>query len=333
MLYKLDPKQKVIKRVTRIMFKDFGWEEREFQELLFDNLNEIIQTEELLVIMQSRRWQEEPDLMAVDEEGDLWIFELKVWETKTENILQALRYGQKFGQFEYEDLNQLYRRHSKGQQLLDAHRYRYPDSKIIREQFNQKQHFVVIANGLDIATRQAISFWVKSGLDIKPWIYRLYKANRVLYLEFNPFRGMEDNPFEDIESNYYVVNTNQAWNKANEREMLKERKAAAYYSDKETVRRIQYKDRVFLYSSGKGIIAGGIAKSKHKIRDYKGDSDVEYYVELGSFHQCDPPISPSEIRELIRRFNKCECNFRPTCWFVPNESGREIWKELVKRSS
>lgn len=58
--------------------------------------------------MQSRQWQEEPDLMAIDENGDLWIFELKAWESRQSNLLQALRYGQKYGQYDYDDLDEIY---------------------------------------------------------------------------------------------------------------------------------------------------------------------------------------------------------------------------------
>lgn len=47
--------------------------------------------------MQPRKWQEKPDLMALDREGNLYIFEIKVWESRNENLLQILRYGQLFG--------------------------------------------------------------------------------------------------------------------------------------------------------------------------------------------------------------------------------------------
>ena len=51
--------------------------------------------------MQSRRWQEEPDLMAVDKNGYLYIFELKAWESHPSNLLQVLRYAQLYGPSKY----------------------------------------------------------------------------------------------------------------------------------------------------------------------------------------------------------------------------------------
>lgn len=329
MLFKINPKTVELTRVKRVTLSDFSWNERKLQELLFRNLDEVIQTEELLVISQSRNYQEEPDLMALDENGDLWIFELKAWESEPENILQALRYGQIFGQYNYEDLDRVYERVSPKQRLLDAHHQRYPEKRIQTEDFNRKQHFVIITNGLDIATRQAINFWMASGLVIMPWIYRLYQEDGSLYLEFNPFRRTIDNPFEDIESRYFIVNTNRAYIREAEAEMLEEKKAAAYYSSKETIMRIQPGDRVFLYGNEDGIIAGGAVKSQFKKKDRRGDRDAEYFVNLKSFRRCNPPMSASEIHHIT----DVQYPFMHTCMQITDKSGELLWKELVRRSA
>lgn len=67
LLFRLNPTKNEIDIVSRVRLKDFGWDERKLQNLLFQNLDRVIQEEELLLVMQSRRWQEEPDLMAIDE--------------------------------------------------------------------------------------------------------------------------------------------------------------------------------------------------------------------------------------------------------------------------
>lgn len=76
--------------------------------------------------------------MAVDENGDLWIFELKAWESQPSNILQALRYGQKYGQYNYNGLDEVYSRFTK-EKLIDAHKKRFPDKNITMEQFNRNE--------------------------------------------------------------------------------------------------------------------------------------------------------------------------------------------------
>ena len=60
----------------------FGLDERKLQDILFRSLDRLFPDDELILLMQSRHWQEEPDLMAIDKEGNLFIFELKAWEFK-----------------------------------------------------------------------------------------------------------------------------------------------------------------------------------------------------------------------------------------------------------
>jgi len=330
MLFGLDPIKNEIKIVSRVRLKDFGWDERKFQSLLFQNLDRVIQEEELMLISQSRRWQEEPDLMAIDEKGDLWIFELKAWESQESNILQALRYGQKYGQYDYDDLNELFSKFAK-KQMIDAYKDRFPDQNITKEQFNKNQHFIIVTNGLDIRTREAIIYWRERKLDVKPWIYRIYKTkNKELFLEFNTFR-MKDDPFEDIEEGYFIVNTNISHGKEDDEDMLKGKKAAAFFDPwKKSIRRINPGDKVFLYRSGEGIVARGIAKDRYKKKAYHDDpdyADEEYYVELKDFSLCSPPLTPSEINEKTG----IDYRFMKTCFAIDKESGEKIWREISRR--
>lgn len=330
MLFELNPSKNEVNIVGRVRLKDFGWDERKFQNLLFQNLDRVVQEEELLLIMQSRRWQEEPDLMAIDENGDLWIFELKAWESHQSNILQALRYGQRYGQYSYDDLNETFSKFAKGK-LIEAHNKRFPDENITMEQFNKDQHFVIMTNGLDIQTREAIIFWRERGLDVRPWIYRIYETkNKKLYLELNTFR-MKDDPFEDIEEGYFIVNTNIKHSKKDDRDMLKRKKAAAFFDPwKKSIKRIQSGDRVFLYRSRTGIVARGIAKGRYKRKAYHDDpedADEEYYVELKKFLICKSPLTPSDIQNITG----INYRFMKTCFAVDKESGNKIWKEISRR--
>ncbi len=57
-----------------------GLDERALQTILFRTLDRLFLDDELILLMQSRSWQEEPDLMAIDKNGFFYIFELKAWE-------------------------------------------------------------------------------------------------------------------------------------------------------------------------------------------------------------------------------------------------------------
>lgn len=330
MLFELDAKNQNIEDVSRVRLKEFGWDERMFQNLLFDHLDKVIQDEDLLLIAQSRLWQEEPDLMGVDERGDLWIFEIKAWESEESNILQALRYGQKYGQFDYEQLNNLYRdKHSED--LIKAFQRHFPDRKVVEDEFNRNQHFIILTNGLDFRTRQAILFWHggNRNLDVKPWIYRIYRTrNNELYLEFNTFRPT-DNPYEDIMEDYFLVNTNITHDPRDDNEMLTQKKAAAFFDTKERIKKIQPGNHVFLYRSGEGIVARGIARSRYKKRAYHdnpNEANEEYYVPLKNFLKCSGTVSHVDILSITG--NKYRVS---TCIGIDQESGAKIWKEISQR--
>ena len=158
MLFRVETSTRSVLRVEGRQLRDYGISERDFQAILFDNIERFLPDEELLTIAQSRNWQEEPDILALDEEGRLFIFELKVWEARSENILQALRYGQKFGQYSYEKLNDLFTKfNDQGRSLEEVHRRVFGiEPSLQRERFNNKQVFVIVTNGLDFKTREAV---------------------------------------------------------------------------------------------------------------------------------------------------------------------------------
>jgi hypothetical protein len=97
MLLSVNPKTRFAERKRTERLSSFGLDERGLQDILFKSLDRLFADDELFLLMQSRAWQEEPDLMAVDKDGNLYIFELKVWESQSSNLLQVLRYGQKYG--------------------------------------------------------------------------------------------------------------------------------------------------------------------------------------------------------------------------------------------
>ena len=60
MIFKLDKVGHSIRSLRRSRLFEIDWKEEDLQQLLFRNLEKVLQDEELLLIMQSRKWQEEP---------------------------------------------------------------------------------------------------------------------------------------------------------------------------------------------------------------------------------------------------------------------------------
>ncbi|HFD33439.1 MAG TPA: hypothetical protein ENJ28_12125 [Gammaproteobacteria bacterium] len=331
MLLKVDIKAKLAERIRGVSLQTFGLDERAFQDILYRSLDKLIPDDELLLLMQSRQWQEEPDLMAIDKEGKLYIFELKAWESRSENILQVLRYGQIFGSYKYEDLNRLYRKfENEGRSLAESYKAIFGQG-LAKEKFNNSQVFVVMTNGIDYKTREAIQYWRQQALDVRPWIYRVYKdTNSDMLLEISTFTSI-DNPYEDISEGYHILNTNIANSQDDHESMLKEKIAAAYFSPwKHKIENLEKGDVVFLYQSGVGIVAVGKASGKLRIRNYHNDQkhiDEEYFMKLNQFHLLGYPMSAAEIKEITG----VNYRFMSTMFSVDAESGKKLYKEALSR--
>ena len=329
MIFKLQKHKHNITRVQRNRLSDIGWKEEDFQKLLFKNMEKVLQDEELLLIMQSRKWQEEPDLMAIGSNGDLYIFELKAWESHEYNLLQALRYGQIYGQYSYESLNDLFLKFfPESQDLLKALNNKFGTS-LTAGTMNNQQHFIVITNGLDFKTRQAILYWSEKGIDIRSWVYRVYKLTEDdVLVEFDTFRIRED-PYEDIEEGFYILNTNYRNDPSDDEDMINNQKAAAYFDPwKRNIAKLKKGDKVFLYRSGEGVVAVGIASGKLERKPYHGEEkhkDEEYCMKLDKFRKLRQPLPASDIK----RITGVNYRFMSTMFAVDKDSGDKLWDFIL----
>ena len=61
MLLRIDTSTRAATRVQGERLKAFDLDERGLQSILFNSLDRLLPDEELLLISQSRQWQEEPD--------------------------------------------------------------------------------------------------------------------------------------------------------------------------------------------------------------------------------------------------------------------------------
>ena len=326
MIFNLDKKNSQIFRRKSIRLFDVNWKEEDFQKMMYKNLDVLLPEDEILLIMQSRKWQKEPDLMAIDKNGDLYIFELKAWESDDTNLLQVLKYGQIFGQSSYADLNKLFLKffpNTKG--LLTTLNEKF-DVNLKESDINQKQKFILITNGLDFKTRATIEYWSAQGVKISSWIYKVYQVENEILLDFNTFRKTP-NPYEDIDEGYYILNTNIQGGSPDEEDMLKNKKAAAYFEPwKYKIEKLNKGDKVFLYRSETGIIAKGIATGEVEKLPYRENStdhkDEEYYMKLDKFKVLSNPINASEIKKIAG----VNYVFMQTMFSIDKQTGEQLWK-------
>lgn len=326
MLLKINTKTRSAERCRTERLQSFGLNEPDLQGILFKSLDRLFPDDELILLMQSRHWREEPDLMAIDKYGNLFIFELKAWESLSENLLQVLRYGQIYGASKYEELDAWYKKATdQSQSLKSAYKAKF-DAELSEDKFNQNQVFVVMTNGLDFRTREAIQYWRSRGLDVRPWVYRIYRVgNDEMHLEMSPFRVI-DNPYEDIAEGYYILNTNYSNNPQNHEDMVKHGKAAAYLDPwKFKIERLVKGDVVFLYQSGIGIVAFGDADGKLEKLPHEGDADEEYSMKLRKFQRLSQPLRAADIK----RITGINHVFMGTIFGLDADSGKKI-KQFIE---
>lgn len=327
MIFDLETTTKKIEKLHSKTLKNIDWLEKDLQELLFGNIEKIIEENDLFIIMQSREWQEEPDLMAIDNKGDLFIFELKAWESEDKNLLQVLRYGQIFGQNSYDELNSLYRKHfPENDTLIDSINEKF-ELQLKENDINNKQHFVIITNGLDYKTREAILYWRSQGLDTRSWIYRIYEVESKILFEINTFE-INENPYSDVEAGYYILNTNKNNSVDDHNDMLQNKKAAAYFDPwKRKIEKLKNGNVVFLYESSIGIVAYGYCSGKINKANYQGDEQYyneEYFTKLNRFVKLENPITARKIKEITG----VNYRFLSTIFSIDEDSAKTILKYI-----
>lgn len=285
MLFTLNLKDKSeIRQVATCTLADHEFTEKDLENIISKNIAKIIPENQLMVLFQERPFDEAADIYAIDQKGDLYIFELKRWQSHQENILQVLRYGQRYGQYSYDQLNDLLKKYTRHDDIdLSTKHYEYfqesIECKLEHSHFNNDQHFIVITNGIDSATLNAIRYWKEKGLNIDSLPYKVYTIEDKPFLEINTYNP-ENEVFIDRQEGYYIVNTNITWMEEAYKDMLENQKAAAYYDRKWGIANIHKGDTVYLYHTGVGIVACGKAQDDYNSKEINGDPDEEYFIPL-----------------------------------------------------
>lgn len=332
LFYLNDSNKKLLETVKRSNLALINWTEKDLEDLIANNISKIISEDTLMTIFQERRGKEEPDILAIDKTGTLYIFELKRWKSDKENLLQALRYGQIFGQYDYHLLDELYKK-SKGNvtELIEDHKNYFnlgPNEEIRKEDFNRKQHFLIITDGTDIDTRQAINYWRKTGLLIDAIIYRVYETlPGEKIIEFNTYSPEED--VIEFEEGCYILNTNIKNSHQDDDDMIKNSKAAAYYDPwKHKINKIQKGDKVFLYRSGTGIVAMGRGCgviTKKNYHDLPTEANEEYYTTLDDFKILKKPLAAGDLKQITG----VDYRFMSTMFGIGKENGDKVWNYII----
>ena len=333
MLYKYE--NNTLEKLGYYSYSYFKGKEKDLENLLAENLNDLyMEDAQLMPIFQERQRQEEPDLLAVDKNGNLVVFELKRGEVKGDTTIQVMRYTQNYGQKSYFELNKIYKKYNlTGLELKNAHKEAFGLDKALDEsEFNKKQKMVIVGNSLDISLINAVEYWKNKKLDIDFLPYRFYKINKEIYFEL--FAKPYDYHLNVLDKKGIIFDTCRSYYENAVWDMFKDKKISAYNSASKFIKSFNKGDYVFYYHKGWGIIGAGIIKSSQpkEISSNKGRElyhTVELLTPVIANENEIKYILPSEICELLgKNFYWASTTKKP---YLTEKESKKLVDELIER--
>jgi len=274
--------------------------EKDLENLLADHLYQTLyQQAPLMPLFQERSLQKEADLYALNEEGDLVIFELKRGGAGSGAVHQVLRYAQDAGQWSYADLARKYSTYTgEDQELRGAHKREFElDAPLPKEHFNRDQHLRVVGNAADTDLVDAVNYWTRQGLNLSFVPYRIYELDDSLYFEF--FAKPNDQRVNPADRKGVLFDTNRSYDPEAIWDMIEKKRIAAYGDAKKQADYISRGDLVFYSHKGHGIVAA--AKVVSDTKEAGPDEwyhDVEFKTPAPTRRGKLPAMSFSDVQDV-----------------------------------
>jgi len=259
MLFQIEESNEAFTGLQAVEFKDFssfGKKEKELENLIANNLLEtLFENQKLLTIHQERQGQAEADIYAIDENGDLVIFELKRASAGEDAVLQALRYSQIAGQWSYSKLEKIFKEYTQSKtSLAKAHKEAFNlEDEHEHFHFNRSQKLIVIGSAADASLISAVDYWKSKGLNINFIPYRIYSLHGKNYFEFfaHPY-DIHSNPGH---TKGVIFDTNKSYNEDSMWDMMSHSTVEAYGDTKRFIKYLYTNDIIFYSHKGYGIVA------------------------------------------------------------------------------
>lgn len=333
MIFEIQRDGKAAPRLVRISsLTEEKWSEKDLENYLRIHLPSLI-SDDLMVIAQSRPGQAEADLLGLDRQGELWIFELKKVATSADNLLQVMRYSQNSANLSVDDLSDLYLSHTgkKSDSLvIDFCKHFGFVSPSAAQHWGsalaQRHHLVVIAEGTDEEAIQAVSHWQRSGVDIQLWPYRIHTGDKIAFQFELPDLFIKGRQISRGGPGIFLVNTARKSQPSSPLEEYMLRNECALATAEPwlfKINRVLTGSRVLLYANRAGIIAIGVATAEK--RNIELEKDRGRIVRLRDFRKLKSPLSAAAIRAIAGPNYPLLQTLRK----LPDEIGEELWAQCV----
>lgn len=127
---------------------------------------------------------EELDLLAIDNEGDLVVIELKKNKTPRDVVAQVLDYASSVAALGEDELDVVVQKqHGESanlQELMEKRFGIYADIEI-----NLRQKIIIVASAIDSSVQRVVKYLAKNGLDINVMFFSFYRERDMEFLARN----------------------------------------------------------------------------------------------------------------------------------------------------
>lgn len=280
MLFKLQEVDGRFAKIEPVEFKDFssfGNLEKDLEDLIAKNILDVLfEDAGLMPIFQERSYKPEADIYALNDRGELTIFELKRGSAGEDAVHQILRYAQEAGQWTYSQLDKKYKQYSESEvSLLEAHRDAFQlEHQLDAREINKKQHLIVIGSAADEALISAVDYWCGQGINIEFLPYRIYELGGHKYFEF--FAAPYDRHSNPKHIKGVLFDTNRSWDEDSIWYMMENNRVAAFGDAKRFVEYVGVGDIVFYSHRYLGLVAA----ARVKRGSIKAPEDEELYRDV-----------------------------------------------------
>lgn len=286
MLYKLGSTNSKFDRIEPVPFQDFssfGNLEKDLEELIASSILDVLFEEaSLMPIFQERQYQAEADIYALNEYGELIIFELKRGTAGEGAAHQALRYAQDAGQWTFSTFQNKYQQYAgSSADLLLAHKEAFNlEHPLDAKELNKKQHLIIIGSAADDSLIKSVDYWKHQGISIEFLPYRIYELGGTNYFEFFALPYDKHKNPNDVKG--VLFDTNRSWDEESIWYMMENERIAAFGDAKRFVEYVHPSDIVFFSHKWTGLVAAArIKKGSVKAPDdetlYR---DVEFITPI-----------------------------------------------------
>jgi hypothetical protein len=227
------------------------------------------------------------DLLGIDRDGDLIIFELKRDKTPRDIIAQTLDYASWVTDLDYDDIDSITKRFLD-KDLYTAYAEHFGDDP--PEEVNLSHQMVIVASELDEASERIIQYLSSThGVNINGIFFNYFKKDgatilgRAWLMDPGTVEERAESRKKAPWSGYYYVNVTEGdhrdWDDNSKYGFISagtDRK----YSD--PLKKLNPGDRFFAYMRGKGYVGyGEVTRPAVMIKDFVPDNASKSVVELG----------------------------------------------------